>query len=245
MNRKFAVVAGSGFQDITKDTESCEVDTEFGRPSSPIHKLVYGSREVCFLARHGDDLLIPPHRINYRANMAALKRLGVESIVALNTVGVLGGDLGPGQLAVPTQLIDYTYGRDHSIHGDGSDTLEHVDFTEPFTATLRASLLATADAANVSCHDGGVYAVTQGPRLETAAEVTRLRRDGADYVGMTAMPEASLARELEMDYACVSLIVNYAAGLGDQPIHDDIEASTLTARTQTLKLLRHFFRVED
>src|SRR5690606_41710983 len=137
--------------------------------------------------------------------------------------------------------IDYTYGRDHSIYDGESATLDHIDFTEPFCGRLRAGLLAAAAAARVACHDGGVYAVTQGPRLETAAEVDRLERDGADFIGMTAMPEAALARELGMRYACLSLIVNQAAGRGEREIHEDIEATTARARERAMRVLAAFF----
>ena len=178
----------------------------------------------------------------FRANLMALKQLHVDSIIALNTVGTVDSAHKLGQLAVPHQLIDYTYGRDHSIYYADSATLEHIDFTEPFDAGLRSTLLQAAADVEAECHDGGVYAVTQGPRLETAAEVNRLERDGAQYVGMTAMPEASLARELGIAYACLSLIVNYAAGRGELAIHEDIEASTANARAQAMQVLRRFFQ---
>jgi purine nucleoside phosphorylase len=145
---------------------------------------------------------------------------------------------------VPDQLIDYTWGRDHSIY-EGVDKLEHIDLTNPFSEQLRQEVLKAARRSDLSVHNGGVYAVTQGPRLETAAEVDRLERDGADYVGMTAMPEAALARELGMDYACLSLVVNYAAGRGEKSIHADIEASTITAKMQAMKVLRVFFGVME
>lgn len=236
-----AIIAGSGFSDWAGDAPGQAAPTRYGPPSAAIRTLRYGPRQVYFLARHGESHAIPPHRINYRANLAALKDLGVAHVVALNTVGVIRPGLVPGQLAVPRQLIDYTYGRDHSIHEGNSANLDHVDFTEPFSGALRGWILAAARASGVPCHDGGVYAVTQGPRLETAAEVDRLERDGADFVGMTAMPEASIARELHMDYACLSLIVNFAAGRGDRAIHEDIEASLLAARTLSLRLLEQLF----
>lgn len=238
--RQFAVIAGSGFQSFGEDVDGRRVDTPYGKPSSTIRALEFGDHTVLLLARHGDNIDIPPHAINYRANMAALKNLSVDSVIALNTVGVIAGGLHPGQLAVPDQLLDYTWGREHSIY-DGSGALDHVDFTEPFSGRLRQDLLRAAAAAEFAVHDGGVYAATQGPRLETAAEVDRLERDGADLVGMTAMPEAALARELGMEYACLSLIVNYAAGRGEKPIHDDLEAGTMTAKLQAMKLLRAFF----
>jgi 5'-methylthioinosine phosphorylase len=237
-----AVIAGSGFQSFGADTQVHQVSTEFGAASSPVRELQYGARKVFLLARHGDRLNIPPHRINYRANLAALRSLGVQSVVALNTVGVIIAGRHPGEIAIPDQLIDYTYGRDHSIYDGEMDNLDHIEFTEPFTPQLRQDLYVAAQNSGVAVHVGGVYAVMQGPRLETAAEVNRLERDGADYIGMTAMPEAALARELNMDYACLSLIVNYAAGRSDSAIHADIEASTMTARKQATKILQELFQ---
>lgn len=236
----FAIIAGSGFGSFGEGADEKSVCTDYGEPSAPIRELQYADHGVFYLPRHGDDMLIPPHAINYRANLTALKQLGADSVVSLNTVGVITADLHPGHVAVPDQIIDYTWGRASSIY-DGSTPIDHVDFTKPFSDTLRQGLLASAAAAGVRVHDGGVYAVTQGPRLETAAEVDRLERDGADFVGMTAMPEAVLARELGMEYACLSLIVNYAAGRGKNSIHDDLEAGTMTAKMQAMKLLRNFF----
>jgi 5'-methylthioinosine phosphorylase len=240
--RQFAIIAGSGFQELSDESDGRVFATAFGAPSSPIRDLQYGDRTVFLLSRHGDSLLIPPHRINYRANMKALEMLGVTDIIALNTVGVIAKGLPPGSLAVPDQIIDYTSGRDHSIYDEDSASLDHIDFSNPLDLQLRQSLLWAAKAIDVSCNDGGVYAVTQGPRLETAAEVNRLEIDGADYVGMTAMPEASLSMELGMRFACLSLIVNYAAGRGEKAIHEDIEASTASAREQSMKILREFFQ---
>jgi purine nucleoside phosphorylase len=238
---QYALIAGSGFRDFAVDAPADAVMTDYGPPSSAIRHLPYGEQRVYLIARHGEDLQIPAHRVNYRANLQALKQLEVNSVIAVNTVGVINASLRPGQLAVPDQLIDYTWGRDHSIHDGKSDNLAHLDFTEPFSAELRQKILAAADAAGVVCHDGGVYAVTQGPRLETAAEVRRFARDGADFVGMTALPEASIAMELGMKYACLSLIVNFAAGLGDSSIHEDLDAYTASARMLSMKVLRQFF----
>lgn len=238
---QFALLAGSGFQAFAGESAGQQVTTPYGAPSSPVRQLEYGDHKVFLIARHGDNLDIAPHLINYRANMAALQSFGVDCVLALNTVGVIDARQHPGQLAVPDQLIDYTYGRDHSICDGKSASLEHIDFSEPFCPQLRQTVLEAARVAGIECHDGGVYAVAQGPRLETAAEVDRLEKDGADYIGMTAMPEASLARELGMRYACLSLLVNYAAGRGKQAIHEDIEASTMTAKLRAMKVLREFF----
>jgi len=239
--RQYALIAGTGFNTFGEEAAARTVTTAYGAPSSPVREIGFGGDTVFLLARHGDGLTIPPHRINYRANLAALEELGVDDIVALNTVGVIAAGQHPGEIAIPDQLIDYTFGRDHSIYDGESARLEHIEFTEPFDRPLREDLLAAAGRAEVECHAGGVYAVTQGPRLETIAEVNRLERDGASYIGMTAMPEASLARELGMHYACLSLIVNYAAGRGAKAIHADIGANTVTARMLAMKVLREFF----
>ncbi|MDH3337786.1 MAG: S-methyl-5'-thioinosine phosphorylase [Gammaproteobacteria bacterium] len=242
MSAQFAIIVGSGFDAFAGGGESHEVATRFGQPSAPIQRVTFDEQLVYVLPRHGDKHTLPPHVINYRANLLALKELGVEAVIALNTVGVVSDKRLSGELAVPDQIIDYTWGRAHSIYDGEQAEFAHIEFTLPFSASVREALLAAARAAGVDCYDGGVYAATQGPRLETAAEVDRLERDGADYVGMTGMPEASLARELGIDYACLSLIVNRAAGRGQKPIHEDVESSTLTAKIQAMQVLKEFFR---
>ena len=193
------------------------------------------------IARHGAEHNIPPHLINYRANIAALAAVGINRIIGLNTVGGVTSLREPGQIGIPEQILDYTWGREHTFFTGGEAGVQHIEFTEPFSAELRRELNAAAAAAGVDCHDGGVYAATQGPRLETAAEVDRLERDGADYLGMTGMPEASLAAELGLEYACFVLVVNKAAGRGERPIHEDIETASLDARRQAFKVLDAFF----
>lgn len=242
MSEQFAIMVGSGFDAFAGVGESHEHSTRFGQPSAPIQRVMFDEQLVYVLPRHGDNHTLPPHAINYRANLLALKELGVDAVIALNTVGVVSDKRQSGELAVPDQIIDYTWGRAHSIYDAEQADFGHIDFTAPFCARLREALLGAARTAGVDCYDGGVYAATQGPRLETAAEVDRLERDGADYVGMTGMPEASLARELEIDYACLSLIVNRAAGRGQTPIHEDVESSTLTAKIQAMHVLNAFFR---
>jgi 5'-methylthioinosine phosphorylase len=241
MASSYALIIGSGWDNLAGDDSGTEVQTAWGVPSAPVHRLCFGDRNVLSLARHGEGHTMPPHTINYRANIVALKKLGAEAIIALNTVGVVSDVSDSGQIAVPDQILDYTWGRDHTIYDGRRGIVEHIDFTEPFSAGLRSGLLEAASKAGVDCFDGGVYATTQGPRLETAAEVDRLERDGADYVGMTAMPEAAIAREVGVEYACIALIVNRAAGRGDVPIHDDVEASTAAARNATMSTLRSFF----
>ena len=244
MTQQFAIIVGSGFGAFAEGAEKREVVTPFGKPSAPVRQMPFGPHAVLVLPRHGEDHSLPPHAINYRANLYALRDLGAGAIIALNTVGVLSDKRVPGTLAVPDQIIDYTWGRAHTYNDGDQPEFSHIDFTTPFAASVRDALLAAAAAAGVDCYDGGVYAATQGPRLETAAEVDRLERDGADYVGMTAMPEAPLARELGLEYACLSMIVNYGAGRGDKPIHDDVESNTLTARVQAMQVLKQLFQGE-
>jgi len=172
---------------------------------------------VAFLARHGEGHSLPPHKINYRANLAALQALGARRVLALNTVGGITERFGPRVLACPDQLIDYTWGRISTICEEPGTEVLHVDFGEPYTRALREAVLAAARRAGVDLVDGGCYGATQGPRLETRAEIARMRRDGCDLVGMTGMPEAGLAREMGLDYACLGIVANWAAGAGPDP----------------------------
>ena len=239
----YAIIVGSGFEQFAAAGEPQRVVTRFGAPSAPIRPVYFGGTRVLVLPRHGDDHDLPPHLVNYRANLAALQELGAASVIALNTVGVITDVREAGQVAVPDQVIDYTWGRDHTIYDAPQPGFAHIEFTEPLARGLRARILEAAGRAGIDCYDGGVYAATQGPRLESAAEVDRLERDGADYVGMTGMPEASLAMELGLDFAFLSLVVNQAAGRGEKPRHDDVESCTLSAGGQAMLILDAFFEV--
>lgn len=190
------------------------VKTPYGEPSGPLTHGVFAGREVVFLARHGYGHNIPPHRINYRANLWALREAGVGRVVAVAAVGGIRADLGPGRLGIPHQLIDYTWGRASTFFEEDLDHVTHIDFTSPYSEPLRQQLLAACRKAGVEAAADGVYGVTQGPRLETAAEIDRLERDGCAVVGMTAMPEAALARELGIEYAACAVVANWAAGRG-------------------------------
>jgi len=213
-----AVIGGSGLTKLSSlDVVRREVvRTPYGEPSGALTFGRIGCQEIVFLARHGYGHTIPPHRVNYRANIWALSQAaGADSIVSVASVGGIRADLAPGMVVVPHQIIDYTWGRDVTFHEGGDRQVVHIDFTDPYDAGLRQQLLAAAQRAGEAVVDGAVYAATQGPRLETAAEINRLERDGADIVGMTAMPEAPLARELGLAYASVCLVANWAAGRGD------------------------------
>jgi len=237
----YGLMIGSGWERLVGGDTGTDVATMCGAPSAPIHRLRVGGHGVLALARHGDGHTIPPHAINYRANVLALRELGATAIIGLNTVGVITTVIEPGGIAMPDQLIDYTWGRDHTLFDGADGQVEHIDFTQPFSPDLRHQLVAAARRAGMACHDGGVYAVTQGPRLETAAEIVRLEREGADFVGMTAMPEAALAREAGLQYACIAMIVNHAAGHGDVPIHAAVDRHTESARNATMSTLEAFF----
>ena len=241
MATTYGLIVGSGWETLAGNDRGMQVDTEFGAPSANIHRISFGERRVLSLARHGDSHTIPPHAINYRANVMALRKLGADAIIGLNTVGVITSIVTPGNIAVPVQLLDYTWGREQTMFDGRRGVVEHVDFTEPFAGSLRKVLLQAATRAGVNCYDGGVYATVQGPRLETAAEVDRMERDGADFIGMTAMPEAAIAREAGVDYACIAMVVNPAAGRGEGSIHDAVERYTRDARTATLATLEALF----
>jgi len=211
------IIGGSGLTQLgILDVAHREmVRTPFGEPSGPLSFGRIGCQDVAFLARHGYGHTIPPHLVNYRANIYALQTSGVTQIVSVASVGGIRGDLGPGALVVPHQIIDYTWGREVTFQSGGDGPVVHVDFTEPYDAEVRKLLLDVAGRIGEDVRDGAVYATTQGPRLETAAEITRLQHDGADIVGMTGMPEAGLARELDLPYAALCVVSNWAAGRAD------------------------------
>ena len=215
-----AVIGGTGLNQLAGFTQRAEHSrsTPYGEPSAPVQEGMLDGADVVFLPRHGSPHRVPPHLINYRANLWLLQELGVKKVLAVNAVGGVSAGAFPGALVVPDQIIDYTWGREHTWSDGVHAELEHIDFTSPYTASLRQRLLASAQECAIDCIDGGTYAATQGPRLESAAEVQRLLRDGCDVVGMTGMPEASLAAELGIDYAAICLVVNAAAGLSDEPI---------------------------
>lgn len=198
-------------------------ETPWGAPSAALVKGRYSGREVVFLARHGSAHRIPPHRVNYRANIQALKDHGVTAVIAVNAVGGISPRMAPGVLALPGQIIDYTYGREHTFHDGTGTAFAHVDFTEPYSDWLIQALAIAARERGIALVEGGVYGATQGPRLESAAEIERMARDGCDLVGMTGMPEAALARELGLAYACCAVVVNWAAGRGTRAIHAELE----------------------
>jgi 5'-deoxy-5'-methylthioadenosine phosphorylase len=210
------IIGGTGLTQLAnlEITHRQVARTPYGEPSGALTFGRICGQEVIFLARHGYGHTIPPHEVNYRANLWALKEHGVDRVVSVATVGGIHPDLIPGTLVIPDQIIDYTHGRAATYFVNGGKPVTHLDFTFPYCDAMRAALLQAATRAGICPHDGGVYGVAQGPRLETAAEINRMARDGADMVGMTGMPEAYLARELDLCYATVGAVVNYAAGRG-------------------------------
>ncbi|MCP5141573.1 MAG: S-methyl-5'-thioinosine phosphorylase [Chromatiales bacterium] len=237
------IIGGTGLtrlDGLTIEREEA-VTTRWGEPSAPLVFGRLGDTEVVFLARHGNPHRIPPHKVNYRANIQALKDVGVERVIAVAAVGGITERAGPSAVLIPDQIIDYTYGRAMTFFEDDLDEVVHIDFSWPYCAELRADLLTAAARAGVDAVDGGVYAATQGPRLETAAEIRRLANDGCDIVGMTGMPEAALAREAGLCYASLSVVANWGAGISDAEITmADIERELETGMARVRAILERF-----
>jgi len=211
---KLAIIGGTGLSQMNglKITNTQPIDTPYGKPSANyIHGEVNG-KEVIFLARHGNPHNIPPHKINYRANIWGLKHLGVTEIIAVAAVGGITSEMAPAHIAIPDQIIDYSYGREHTFFADNLEHVTHIDFTYPYNKLIRDTLIQLANKHDITISPTATYGCTQGPRLESAAEITRMERDGCDLVGMTGMPEAALAKELEINYAGISIVANWAAG---------------------------------
>ncbi len=233
------VIGGSGLSQLPglNIIEKIQLDTPFGAPSAPIVKGELNGQTIMFLPRHGEHHTIPPHLINYRANLWALHHLGVREILAVAAVGGISDVMLPGVLALPDQIIDYTWGRASSLFSEDFSADKHIDFTYPYDAGLRRKIIDAAANIDLLILDGGTYAVTQGPRLETAAEVRRLANDGADMVGMTAMPEAAIARELDLAYASIAVVANKAAGLDEKTLTMDDILQTIAVAMDSVKQL--------
>lgn len=240
MPKLTAVIGGSGCYELPfmDAPESLAISTPFGEASG-IVKGQFAGGELVFIPRHGASHHIPPHKINYRANIWALRELNVSAILALNAVGGIAAECAPASIVVPDQIIDYTYGREHTFADVLNDDINHVDFSYPFDEALRGRILSCLAKTDIRWVGEGVYACMQGPRLETAAEVKKLARDGCTIVGMTAMPEAALARELGIVYASLCTVVNWAAGVQSEPISmTEIQAVLTHSNNQLLMLLQ-------
>ncbi|MFN2348389.1 MAG: S-methyl-5'-thioinosine phosphorylase [Thioalkalivibrio sp.] len=235
-----AIIGGTGLTTL-KDLEISRrevMHTPYGEPSGPLTHGFLGGREVIFLARHGYSHTIPPHQVNYRANIWALKHVGADAVVAVAAVGGISAEMAPRRIAFPDQIIDYTWSRQHTFFEQDLTHVTHVDFTEPYDPALRQRLIDAARSIGLDALESGTYAATQGPRLETAAEINRLERDGCDMVGMTGMPEAALARELELPYATCAVMANWAAGRGEGEITmDEVQENIAAAMADVRHLL--------
>jgi len=234
-----AIIGGTGLTSLSnlEIIRREVVHTPYGEPSGPLTFGRLCGKEVVFLARHGYGHTIPPHMINYRANVRALHETGVERVIAVAAVGGISADLEPGHLVVPNQIIDYTYGRYNTFFEEGLDKVTHVDFTDPYSEVLRSKIIEACCASGIEICSQGVYGATQGPRLETAAEIDRMERDGCTLVGMTGMPEAVLARELDLSYATCAVIANKAAGRGAGPISMEEIETHIQNGLQSVRLM--------
>ena len=226
-----AIIGGSGLTRLhgLEITRREVMHTPYGEPSGALTFGTLCNREIVFLARHGYGHTIPPHRVNYRANLWALREAGAGQIISVCAVGGIRDDYRPGAIGIPDQIIDYTWSRDHTLFEKDLTEVTHIDFTEPYCQSMRERLIAAAGRAGIDIIPAGTYGATQGPRLETAAEIDRMERDGCHLVGMTGMPEASLARELGLCYAACAVSANLAAGRGDGPISMQTIEATLAA----------------
>ncbi len=236
-----AIIGGTGLTQIEQLTITGEqsLNTPYGAPSAPFVFGELDGKQLVFLARHGNPHRIPPHKINYRANIWGLKQLGVTEIIAVAAVGGITEAMGPAQIAIPDQINDYSYGREHTFFADDLEHVTHIDFSFPYAENLRNRLIAAAQQINLSISTTGTYACTQGPRLETAAEIKRLKNDGCDLVGMTGMPEAALAKELDLAYANLSVVANWGAGILDTEITmAEIEQNLIVGMDNAIKLLK-------
>lgn len=239
---RLGLIGGTGLDHWGKAVRSHSLKSVYGPTSADLAEYRIGELELFFLPRHGERHEIPPHAVNYRANIDVFRQLEVSGIVSVNAVGGITSQNQPGTLAIPDQLIDYTWGRAHTFSMTSSDDLLHAEFADPFGGSIRTGLIRSANIADVDVIDGGCIGVSQGPRLETAAEIKRFKQDGCDLVGMTSMPEAALAREAGLDYASLCVSANWAAGLDDKPVTMEAIETTLSgAMIKVRKLLGTFF----
>ena len=241
--QRLGLIGGTGFKPRGKPDGLHQASGNFGQPSADFEEYRLNNLVLFFLPRHGAEHEIPPHAVNSRANIDAFRQLQVDGIVAINAVGGITGQNQPGTLCIPDQLIDYTWGRAHSFSMTADDALKHVEFAQPFEGRLRSALIEAAANTGLNVEDAGCIGVTQGPRLETAAEIQRMQRDGCDLVGMTSMPEAVLAREAGLGYASLCVVVNWATGLDIEPVSMEMIDRNLTAALDNVhKLLDHLFK---
>jgi len=232
-----ALVGGTGLTELDETVKSISVDTPYGAPSAPISEIESGPVRLLFLPRHGNPHRFPPHCVNYQANIWALKEVGADHVLAVSAVGGVCEPYGPATIAAPDQLIDYTWGRQHTFCDSEHVELEHVDFTRPYDGPLRRSLLVAGKQASIDVVNGGCIGVFQGPRLESSAEVEKARRDGCHMAGMTSLPEAGLAREIGLDYAGLAVVANWGAGVTGELLSEDDIAETLKEPMTGVRIL--------
>lgn len=240
---KLAIIGGTGLDQINhlKIISSQQLNTPFGAPSAEYIIGNINGQEIVFLARHGNPHTIPPHKINYRANIWGLKELGVTEIIAVAAVGGITANMAPAHIAIPDQVIDYSYGREQTFFADNLDAVTHIDFTFPYNKSICTRLIDAANSENISISHTATYGCTQGPRLESKAEIIRMERDGCDLVGMTGMPEAALAKELGIDYAAIAVVANWAAGKSEGEITmSEIEQCLKEGMANVSKILTAF-----
>lgn len=243
---RLAIIGGSGLDRLgaLAGVREHRVQTAYGAPSAALLEGTLDDTPIVFLPRHGPTHTWPPHAINYRANIAALRDFGIREVLAVTAVGGIGAEAGPGRIVIPDQIIDYTHGREHTFYDGRDGTLDHIEFGTPYSEDLRHTLIAAAGELGMPVLARGVYGATQGPRLETAAEIARMARDGCTLVGMTGMPEAALAREAGLAYANCALVVNWAAGLSETAISlEDINRELRDGMSAVVKLLSRAARL--
>lgn len=242
---EIGIIAGSGIQELGCEDiiATQKVETPYGPPSDLYRICNISGTEVIFLPRHGIPHHIPPHKINYRANLWGFSSLGVKEIISINAVGGINEGLSPGDIVLPDQVIDLTHGRENTFFD--KEEVVHIDFTEPFCNSLREMFCCAGEKAGIPLIRSGTYVCTNGPRLETKAEIQYFSRIGADIVGMTLMPEASLARELEICFASISVITNYAAGISKNKLTTTEVVETMRASIEKIRtLIREFLIIK-
>lgn len=240
-----AIIGGTGLTQLPHLTinKYQGLTTPYGNPSADYALGRWHNTDIIFLARHGNPHTIAPHKINYRANIWGLKQQGVEQIIAVAAVGGITSEMAPAHIAIPDQIIDYSYGRLHTFYED--EPVKHIDFSYPYSQILRSRLISAAHTASIPVSPFGTYGCTQGPRLETAAEIQRMERDGCDLVGMTGMPEAALAKELGMDYASINVVANWAAGkIAGEITMEEIEHNLHTGMNHVAEILKEFCQIK-
>ncbi len=241
------IIGGSGLSSLDglEITRQKMQQTPYGQASAPLIFGQFDKKEVIFLSRHGNPHVIPPHKVNYRANIWALNENNVDRIIAINAVGGITSKMYPERIIIPDQIIDYTFGRIHTYFEEGLNDVTHIDFTHPYSLSLRKQLINAAEKSNIDIISKATYGVTQGPRLESAAEIIRLERDGCDLVGMTGMPETALARELGLEYSSICMVVNWAAGKSNDEITMAMIEKNLNQSIQNIRLIIQAFLQMD